>query len=135
MRQNEEVEHVVSIWSPSARFTGEESDGADEWDPIIREIMDSQSGQYEKSRRAERLQVHLKAFNTPDADALIKSTPTLLSGVCKINKMGFAGAPTKQRSDIYVTIDQAMLSRQTLLSRYGGSPVSSQRACMETTCR
>ena len=124
MKQNEEVEHVVSIWSPSARLNGDKPDGADEWDAVIREVMDSKSGQYEKSRRAERLQVHLKAFNNPDADALIRATPTLLSGICKTNKMGFAGAPTKQRSDIYVTIDQALLSRQTLLSRYGGSAVS-----------
>ncbi len=122
MKQSEEVEHVVSIWSPSARFPNDR-DGTEEWDPIIREVMDSKSGQYEKSRRAERLQVHLRAFNNPDADSLIKVTPTILSGISKTNKMGFAGAPTKPRSDIYVTIDEAVLSRQNLLSRYGGSPV------------
>ncbi|KAK3939252.1 hypothetical protein QBC46DRAFT_438181 [Diplogelasinospora grovesii] len=124
MKQDEEVEHVVSIWAPCPRFQSSERQEADEWDPLIREIMDSMSGQYEKSRRAERLQVHLRAFNNPDADYLIKATPTVLSGICKTNKMGFAGAPTKQRSDIYVTIDQAILNRQTLLSRYGGSATS-----------
>lgn len=122
MKQDEEVEHIVSIWAPSARFS-EKQDG-EEWDPIIREVMDSKTGYYDKSRRAERLQVHLRAFNNPDADMLIKATPTVLSGICKTNKMGFAGAPTKQRSDIYLTIDEAILNRQTLLSRYGGSPTS-----------
>ncbi|KAK3387312.1 hypothetical protein B0H63DRAFT_541581 [Podospora didyma] len=124
MRQEEEVEHVVSIWAPSARLATERGDNGEEWDPIIREIMGSKTGNYEKSRRAERLQVHLKAFNNPDADALIKATPTILSGVCKTNKMGFTGAPTKPRSDIYVTIDEAVLNRQTLLSRFGGSATS-----------
>ncbi|KAK4235683.1 hypothetical protein C8A03DRAFT_36454 [Achaetomium macrosporum] len=121
MKQDEEVEHIVSIWAPSARLGSERPDG-EEWEPIIREVMDSKTGNYEKSRRAERLQLHLRAFNNPDADALIKATPTLLSNICKTSKMGFAGAPTKPRSDIYLTIDEAILNRQTLLSRYGGSP-------------
>jgi hypothetical protein len=120
MKQNEEVEHIVSIWAPAARHATER-DG-EEWDPVLREILDTKTGSYEKSRRAERLQVHLRAFNDPDADALIKATPTVLSSICKTNKMGFAGAPTKQRSDIYLTIDEAVLGRHALLSRFGGSP-------------
>jgi hypothetical protein len=124
MKQEEEVEHVVSIWAPSARFPSEKGDSFEEWDPIMREVLDSKTGQYDKSRRAERLQVHLRAFNNPDADGLIKATPTILSGICKTSKMGFAGAPTKPRSDIYITIDEAILSKQTLLSRSGGSPSS-----------
>ncbi|KAK0705985.1 hypothetical protein B0T26DRAFT_655315 [Lasiosphaeria miniovina] len=124
MKQDEDVEHVVSIWAPSARLSSERQEDSEDWDPIIREIMESKTGHYEKSRRAERLHVHLKAFNNPDADALIKATPTILSGVCKTNKMGFTGAPTKPRSDIYLTVDEAILNRHTLLSRYGGSATS-----------
>lgn len=123
MKQDEEVEHIVSIWAPSARLSSEKQDG-EAWDPLLREVMNSKTGSYEKSRRAERLQVHLRAFNHPDADALIKATPTVLSGICKTSKMGFAGAPTKPRSDIYLTIDEAVLNRQTLLSRSGSSPTS-----------
>ncbi|KAK3990458.1 hypothetical protein QBC44DRAFT_64121 [Cladorrhinum sp. PSN332] len=123
MKQDDEVEQIVSIWTPSVRFATDRGD-ADEWDPILREIMDTKPGSYQKSRTAERLQVHLRAFNNPDADALIKSTPTVLSGICKTNKMGFSGAPTKPRSDIYLTIDEANLTRQTLLSRFGGSPAA-----------
>jgi dedicator of cytokinesis protein 3 len=89
--------------------------------------MESKSGHYERSRRAERLQIHLKAFNSPEADGLIKATPTLLSGVTKTSKMGFSGAPTKPRSDIYITISEAFLPRHALLSRSAGSatPLSS----------
>lgn len=123
MKQEEEVEHVVSIWSQSARFTAEK-DAGDDWDPLVKELLDSTTGHYEKSRRGERLQVHLKGFNHPDADALIKATPTLLSGVCKTSKMGFSGAPTKSRSDIYLTLNDASLAKQNLLSRYGGSPTA-----------
>ncbi|ESZ89973.1 hypothetical protein SBOR_9646 [Sclerotinia borealis F-4128] len=127
MKNQDEAEHVMSIWAPSAAFGHDKLTQSDGWEEIIRDLMTSQSGQYEKSRRTERLQVYLKAFNSPDADGLIKSTPTLLSGILKTNKMGFSGAPTKPRSDIYVTIDTAFLPKQALLSRSVGSamPVAS----------
>ncbi|TEY77328.1 hypothetical protein BOTCAL_0056g00370 [Botryotinia calthae] len=127
MKNQEEAEHVMSIWAPSTASGHEKPSLSDGWEEIIRDLMTSQSGGYEKSRRTERLQVYLKAFNSPDADGLIKSTPTLLSGILKTNKMGFSGAPTKPRSDIYVTIDEAFLPKQALLSRSVGSamPVSS----------
>ncbi|RDL40169.1 uncharacterized protein BP5553_00148 [Venustampulla echinocandica] len=121
MKQDEEVEQVMSIWAPSMAFREEKPDMGEGWEEVIRELMDSKTGVYEKSRRAERLQVHLKAFDSPDADALIKATPTLLSGIMKTSKMGFSGAPTKPRSDIYVTVDGAFLPRHALLSRSVGS--------------
>lgn len=134
MHDGGDAERVVSIWSPTTKWSPDRSEDGkghgsgsgmtDEWDPVLKDIMDAKTGQYEKSRRAERLQLHLRAFNHPDADVLIKATPTILSGICKTNKIGFAGAPTKPRSDIYITLDEAMLSRQTLLSRFGGSPAS-----------
>ncbi|KAI0181685.1 hypothetical protein GGR52DRAFT_578001 [Hypoxylon sp. FL1284] len=123
MKENEETEHVITVWSP-AKFTAEKYDSAEGWDGLVRDLLESKSGHYEKSRRAERLQIHLKSFNSPDADGLIKATPTLLSGIGKTNKMGFSGAPTKPRSDIYLTLSDALMSRQNLLSRYGASATS-----------
>lgn len=123
MKQPEETEQVITIWAPSAKFTSEKQDH-ESCDDLISHLLDSSSGQYEKSKGAERLQVQLKSFNNPDADALVKSTPTLLAGITKTSKMGFSGAPSKPRSDIYVTLDQALLSRQNLISRFGGSATS-----------
>lgn len=120
MKQDEEIEQVVNIWSPSTR-TGNDRDAGEAFDPLIRELMTSQSGQYEKSRRGERLQLSLKSFVHPDADELIKATPTMLSGVSKTSRMGFSGAPRKPRSDIYLTLNTASLARQHLLSRFAGS--------------
>lgn len=121
MKQNDEVEQVLNIWSPNNSRASTERDMGDNFDPLILELMDNANGRYERSRRGERLQVSLQAFDHPDADTLIKATPTLLSGVCKTNRMGFSGAPTKPRSDIYLTLNSASLARQHLLSRYGGS--------------
>jgi hypothetical protein len=125
MKQADEVESVMTIWSPSIGFGHEKQE--DGWEDVIKDLMESKSGHFEKTRRAERLQIHLKPFENPDADALIKATPTLLSGVARTSKMGFSGAPTKPRSDIYVTIDEAFLPRHALLSRSAGSatPLSS----------
>ncbi|PKS11782.1 hypothetical protein jhhlp_001075 [Lomentospora prolificans] len=124
MKYEEEVEQVVSILSPAARPSQDRLENGEDWDSLVRELMDSQPGHYDKSVRSERIQLILKGFNHPDADALIRSTPTLLSGVRKTNKMGFSGAPTKPRSDIYLTLDGASLAKQNLLSRFGGSPTA-----------
>ncbi|KAK8146280.1 hypothetical protein G3M48_003371 [Beauveria asiatica] len=123
MKQDDEVEHVISIWAPSARPMTDKDMG-EEWNPIIRDIMGNSSESFERAKRGERLQVSLKAFDHPDADALIKATPTILSGVSKTSRIGFSGAPTRPRSDIYLTINTAALAKQNLLSRYGGSATS-----------
>ncbi|CAK7215919.1 Deoxycytidine kinase 1 [Sporothrix bragantina] len=125
-QQSDEVEHVINIWAPGDRIGMplEKQNLGDDWEPLIQELMFSKSGHFEKSRGAERVQVHLRAFDHQDADVLIRATPTLLSGISKTNKMGFSGAPTKPRSDIYLTLHDAMLNRQVLLSRYGASPAA-----------
>lgn len=123
MQQTEEIEHIVTIWSATHQSSFD-SQHDEECDIMVKHLLDSKTGHYERSSRAERLQVHLKPFNYQDPDALIKATPTLLSGISKTHKMGFPGAPTKPRSDIYITIHQALLARQNLLSRCGGSATS-----------
>lgn len=123
MKQANEVKQIVSVWAPSTRLASDKENG-EEWDPLIREVLDKPSGHFEKSRRGERLQVSLQKFNHPDADALIKATPTLLAGVSKTSRIGFAGAPAKPRSDICLTINAATLARQHLLSRFSGSATS-----------
>jgi dedicator of cytokinesis protein 3 len=117
MKQTEEVEKVLTIWAPSPNPSEEKQQPGPGWEDIIPDFLDSKTGQYERSPRAERLQVYLHPFQSLDAEAMIKATPTLLSGVQRTNKMGFSGAPTKQRSDIYITINEAFLPKQALLSR------------------
>ncbi|KAI1185584.1 SH3 domain-containing protein [Nemania serpens] len=124
VKEGGESEQVVTIWSSSEMASSEGPETTKGWDDLVRDMLDSGSGHYEKSRRAERLLVHLKSFDHSDADVLIKSTPTLLSAISKTSKMGFSGAPTKPRSDIYITVNEALLARQNLMSRYGGSATS-----------
>jgi dedicator of cytokinesis protein 3 len=121
MKQDAEMERVLKIWSPSTKFDGDSQNQGEGWDEIIRELLDSKTGYYEKSRQAERVHLNLRPFVCPDGEALIKATPTLLANINRTCKIGFSGAPTKPRSDIYVTIDKAFLPRHALLSRSSGS--------------
>ncbi|KAI1330758.1 SH3 domain-containing protein [Xylariaceae sp. FL0255] len=116
-KENGESEQIATVWSQSTKSSGPNN----EFNGLIRDLLYSESGNYEKSTRTERLHIHLKSFAHPDAEVLIKETPTLLSAIRKTSKMGFSGAPTKPRSDIYITINEALFARQNLLSRYGGS--------------
>lgn len=131
LKGHSDVERVLTIWSPSTHFSEGNEDYGEGWEKVIRELMESKTGHFQRSRRAERLQVSLKIFMCPDVDELIKATPTLLSGITKTSKMGFSGAPTKPRSDVYITLNEAFIPRHALLSRStaGATPLSTNISC------
>ncbi|KAL7272558.1 Deoxycytidine kinase 1 [Rhizina undulata] len=110
----------------------------DDWDRLIQDIIDSRTdklcvpaplrgGSYsnsngtdmrlpsEKCPKADRLHVYLRPFTAPVAESLIKSTPTLLHNIVCTQKLGFSGAPTKPRSDIYITVCNPILPRHSVL--------------------
>ncbi|KAI9775526.1 MAG: hypothetical protein M1839_001067 [Geoglossum umbratile] len=128
MRQESETEQSLKIWSPTTGTAGvsEAQENSEDWDNLITELVQSPTGMFEKSSRADRLHLSVKAFNSPDAETLIRKTPTLLHQITKTNKIGFSGVPTKPRSDIYLTIKNAFLPRNALLShpRTGVMPLS-----------
>jgi dedicator of cytokinesis protein 3 len=122
MKTQEDFEQGVSIWSPSQRPEQDKFPYGDGWEEVIRDLLDNHTGNFDMWGKPERLILQLRPFAAPDADAIVKSTPTRLSEITQTNKMGFSGAPTKPRSDIYVTLDKAYLTRHTLLSRSSGNP-------------
>lgn len=123
MKQEKAVEEALNIWSPAPIFADEKPDRGEDWDEVIKYLMDCKYGQFERSRIAERCLLYLQSFAGADAQTLIKSTPTLLYDVTPTSKMGFSGTPTRTRSDIYVTLNDAFLPRQALLSRSAASAV------------
>ena len=115
MKNVSELDHTVSLWS-----TGSSSDDTPEedagWDDILTELYPSPSGKYRRNKPISSLTVHLKAFVHPDAEGLIEKTPTLLHNIKQTRKIGFSGAPTKPRSDIYVTLVEPFLPKNAFLS-------------------
>ncbi|KAF2866220.1 hypothetical protein BDV95DRAFT_215682 [Massariosphaeria phaeospora] len=115
MRARSEADQTVTLWSlpTSTDETAEEDIG---WDDIVSEVYPSVSGKYRKNLQINQLTVHLKAFADPDVEVLVEKTPTLLQNIKQTRKIGFTGAPTKARSDIYLTLVEPFLPKNAFLA-------------------
>ncbi|CAG8925638.1 unnamed protein product [Penicillium salamii] len=115
LRQERDGEQVINIWSP--RREGEDGDGLTEgFDKLVRTLLPSPTGRYVRADHAARLHLHLRPFVSSDPDALIRQNPTILHDVVQTQRIGFSKAPTRPRSDIYVTLSQAVFPTDALLS-------------------
>lgn len=123
LRHGLELDEDVFLWSPGAVNDGQAA--SEGWDAVIEELLSSPSGRYVECRVASRIRVHTKAFTYPDSDELVRKTPTLLQGLRRTRKMGFSGAPTKPRSDIYLTLSELVLPKNCSLyhPKSGSSPL------------
>lgn len=110
-----EADQVVTLWSTAAALDElSEDDGG--WDSLLPSIYPSATGKYKRNAPISQLTVHLKAFTHPDAESLIEKTPTLLHNIKQARKIGFSGAPTKPRSDIYLTLIEPFLPKNAFLA-------------------
>lgn len=68
-----------------------------------------------------------KSFRDVSSDNLIQETPTFLHNITTSPRLGFVGAPSKTRSDIYLTLQKPTIRENALLShpRLGSVPMSS----------
>ncbi|OGE51650.1 hypothetical protein PENARI_c012G05549 [Penicillium arizonense] len=115
LRQDRDAEQVINIWSP--RQNGEDGEGLTEgFDKLIRTLLPSPTGRYVRCDPAARLHLHLHPFISSDPDALIRQNPTIMHDVVQTQRIGFSKAPTRPRSDIYVTLSQAVFPTDALLS-------------------
>ena len=103
LRNLSDSEEEVPIWQ-SIPASEEGREVSKSWDSILAEVFPNTSGRYQVLGSRSSLQVYLKSFTNPDADHLIRQTPTMLHKISKTRKIGFSGAPTKPRSDIYFTL-------------------------------
>ncbi|MCJ1290932.1 hypothetical protein MMC34_002474 [Xylographa carneopallida] len=113
--QEGSVEQILTVWSPNETSL-EVQDIEKGWDEVIHELLDSKTKRYEKSKLVNRIRLQLHSFVGPDADSLIRKTPTLFHNISRTPKIAFSGAPTAPRSDIYITLSQPHLPAQALFS-------------------
>lgn len=109
------VEQTMAIWSPTGAMIDAQDTRAG-FDELIRDLIPSRNGNFIKSKILDHVLLNLQSFESADANQLIAKTPTLLQGISQTPKIGFSGAPTKTRSDIYLTLSDAFLPPQALLS-------------------
>ncbi|KAL8797120.1 MAG: hypothetical protein Q9195_000587 [Heterodermia aff. obscurata] len=115
--QDASTEQNVPIWVPTGSQAGNLPNEIDGQTSLIRDLAAGQSGGLIRSKTVDHVRLGVCSFVSPDAEGLIIQTPTLLQNVSQTPKIGFPGAPKKVRSDIYLTISEATLSRQALLSQ------------------
>ncbi|KAL4918287.1 hypothetical protein BDW62DRAFT_66832 [Aspergillus aurantiobrunneus] len=113
--QGKDTEQVINIWSTSEQ--NEDGEGyTDGFDTLIRTLLPSPTGKYVRSARAARVHLHLFPYADSSSDALIRKNPTIMHDVVQTRRIGFSQAPSKPRSDIYVTVSQATFPPDALLS-------------------
>lgn len=115
LRSQAEADQNITLWTvPQDMDEMSEEDVG--WDDLLDELYPSCNGKYKKHPQMNRITVHLKAFAHSDAEVLIEKTPTLLHAIKTTRKIGFSGAPTKARSDIYLTLCEAILPKNAFLA-------------------
>jgi dedicator of cytokinesis protein 3 len=115
MKSDVEQDQTVTMWTTATQFDEISKEDVG-WDSLLTEIYASPTGKYRKNAPIKEISVHLKAFVHPDAESLILKTPTLLHNIKPTRKIGFSGAPTKPRSDIYLTLGEPFLPRNAFLA-------------------
>jgi len=115
-------------------------DPGDDWDQIVRDVLEARTKSpsvpepilgsvhrkssiantdmrlpREKNVRADKLQIYMKPYVGNNSEELMKSMPTVFHQVTPVRKIGFTGAPTAPRSDIYITLSSPNIPRHALL--------------------
>lgn len=115
LQAQSESDQVIDMWTPVGPFD-EVAEDVQGWDPVMTDIHPSATGRYRQNAPVSQITVHLKSFVHPDAEGLIEKIPTLLHNIKQTRKIGFSGAPTKPRSDIYLTLVCPFLPRNAFLA-------------------
>lgn len=113
-RQDRDAESIINLWTPVRE--GEDGDeNPDGFGKLLHHFLPSLTGRYTRADTA-RLHVHLRSFTSTDPEILVRQNPTVLQDIVQTRRIGFSKAPTKPRSDIYVTISEAVFPTDALLS-------------------
>lgn len=126
IRQQSEVETRVTMWTPAASPADDRSDEGEDWDEVIRELQRSANGGYSRVGLIKRFDVFATAFAAVDVDSLVRTNPSLLHDIHLTEKLGFSGVPSQKRSDIYLTLAEPVIGRNSALqhSKFGNVPLA-----------
>lgn len=123
MIKSGEEEHLdLDFWVAAANENDEEEIG---WPGLLPQLLQTRQLHYVRCKQLSHIGVRLKPFLAPDADTLIRMNPTSMHTISKAQRIGFSDAPTKKRSDIYLTLSQVQIKPNGAFShpQYGAVPV------------
>lgn len=114
LRGGQEAEDLqMTLYASSKRS----EENLNDFNPVVASLLRSDSQKaYATCSRVSQLQLTIRPFAAPDAETLIRSNPTSMYMVCQSRKLGFSEAPTKTRSDIYLTLSRANVIHGSQLS-------------------
>jgi dedicator of cytokinesis protein 3 len=112
LKQDQTCQETITILTATPR---DEENGHNPY-PLVAQLLDSTGKVLMVSSQVSTVTVSLTPYAAPDADALIKNTPTSMHQVTKTQKMGFSEAPSKPRTDIYLTLSRAVIALGAVLS-------------------
>ena len=108
-----EQDAAITIWSASQGSEGKMS----EWDPLVASFQTATPPKgYAICNRVSRVEIGMKAYKASDSESLIRNNPTSMHLVSRCQKMGFSEAPSKPRSDIYLTLSKPVIPQGAQLS-------------------
>ena len=124
LRSLQDCDQSVDIASPQT-INRDVSEIHRVWKEVVSLVIGETASHSSQGIQGCALSMHLKAFKSPDSEALIQSTPTLLHGVTSSRRNAFSGAPMRPRSDIYLTVERPSLPQNAYLShpQTGSQPV------------
>ncbi|RMZ90945.1 hypothetical protein DV736_g1817, partial [Chaetothyriales sp. CBS 134916] len=102
LRSNKEIENEsVTLYSSSPGV----EEKPDDLEPLVAALLQGPSAKgFSVCSKLSRIEFSLKPYMCEDADTLIRNNPTSMYMATKTQKMGFSEAPSKSRSDIYLTL-------------------------------
>ena len=109
----EEQDEAITVWSATQRS----EEKMDEWDPLVASFLASASPKgFAICNKISRIEISMKTYAATDSESLIRNNPTSMHQVSRSQKMGFSEAPSKPRSDIYLTLTKPIISQGAQLS-------------------
>lgn len=122
MQSKHEESLDLDFWQLATEETEEEEVG---WPEIMPEILETRQIHLVRCKRLRSVKIVLKSHVSSDADTLIRMNPTTMHEISKSQRLGFPEAPTRRRSDIYLTLSKVDIKQNGAYShpQYGAVPV------------
>lgn len=122
IKSGQEAAFELDFWTEAADSHENEQSGPTK---ILAELLQSRNPHFTRCRRLRSMSIEMKSFTCMDAETLIRMNPTSMHMISKSQRIGFSEAPSRRRSDIYLTISKAVIQQNGAYShpQFGAVPV------------
>lgn len=109
----EQHDEGLTIWSVSQRS----EENMNEWNPLVASLLAPPSPKgFGVCKKVSRIEISVRSHTALDSETLVRNNPTAMHLVSRTQKMGFSEAPSKPRSDIYLTLSKPIIPQGAQLS-------------------